>query len=180
MIGERQIHGFNYEQSIFARFNIQPSETYTSEWDGYLNGIPVSIKLEKYGSDIELADYFRNSQKTSDFYLFVGFWEGQKDNIVEEHILFINGSEWHELFNEEFNQKFRDLLDNITNSYEDDVKWKKNITTLRSEWRNKTDNLIRPRFKRDHGSQKRIQCAINNRDFYNYFIRKYGISEEDI
>lgn len=147
---------------------------------GYLNNIPVSIKLEKYGSDIELADYFRNSRKTEDFYLFVGFWEGQKDNIVEEHILYINGNEWHELFNEEFNQKFQDLLTNITNSYEDDAKWRKNIGTLRTEWRNKTPNLIRPRFKRDHGSQKRIQCAINNRDFYNYFIKKYGISEEDI
>lgn len=147
---------------------------------GYLNNIPVSIKLEKYGSDIELADYFRNSRKTEDFYLFVGFWEGQKDNIVEEHILYINGNEWHELFNEEFNQKFQDLLTNITNSYEDDAKWRKNIGILRTEWRNKTLNLIRPRFKRDHGSQKRIQCAINNKDFYNYFIKRYAIQEEDI
>ena len=30
----------------------------------------------------------------------------------------------------------------------------------------KTSNLVRPRFKRDHKSQKRIQCAINNKDFY--------------
>ena len=172
---ERQQHGFLYEQDVMRRFNIIPSTEYTSEWDGFLNDIPVSIKVEKFGSDIELADYFRNSKKTTNFYLIVGFWEGEKSNIIEEHTLYINGQEWHELFNDEFTYKFRDLLDNITNSYKDDTKWKNSITALRKEWKDKTNNLIRPRFKRDHKSQKRIQCAINNKDFYTYFIPKYEI-----
>ena len=69
----------------------------------------------------------------------------------------------------------KDLLNNITNDVSDDLKWKKEITVLRTEWKNKTTNLIRPRFKRDHKKQKRIQCAINNKDFYNYFIKKYEV-----
>ena len=66
-MGERQKHGFTYEKQIIEKMGIIPSNDYTSEWDGFLNNIPVSIKLEQYGSDIELADYFRNSKKKSRF-----------------------------------------------------------------------------------------------------------------
>ena len=57
----------------------------------------------------------------------------------------------------------------------DDALWKQQITLLRKEWSEKTPNLVRPRFKRDHKKQKRVQCAINNKDFYNYFIKRYQI-----
>lgn len=177
MSNERQNHGFNYESNVIKKYNIIPAIGYTNEWDGYLNNIPVSIKLEKIGTDIELADYFRNSKKNEDFYLIVGFWENDKNNIVEEHMLYINGFEWHQLFNEEFTDKFKKLLNNITNDTLDDIKWRSAITSLRKEWKMKTSNLIRPRFKRDHKSQKRIQCAINNKDFYSYFVAKYEIKE---
>lgn len=33
MVGERQKHGFDYEQNLFDKFNIEPSDGYTSEWD---------------------------------------------------------------------------------------------------------------------------------------------------
>ena len=58
-----------------------------SKWDGEFNGLPISIKTEKFGSDVEMADFFRNQQVNEDFYLLVGFWKDQKDNIVEEHLL---------------------------------------------------------------------------------------------
>ena len=77
--------------------------------------MPVSIKLEQYESDIELADYFRNNQIEEDFYLIVGFWQGTKNNIVEEHILLINGVEYHKLFDLSFNERFKELLANISN-----------------------------------------------------------------
>lgn len=50
------------------------------------------------------------------------------------------------------------------------------ISDLKAEYKKLTPNLVRPRFKRDHKKQKRIQCAINNKDFYSYFVAKYGIS----
>ena len=179
-MGERQKHGFTYEKQIIEKMGIIPSNDYTSEWDGFLNNIPVSIKLEQYGSDIELADYFRNSKKNQDFYLIVGFWEKEKTNIIEERILLIAGQEWQALFNESFTVKFKELLNNITNDYSDDEKWRKSISELRKDWKKQTPNLIRPRFKRDHHTQKRIQCAINNKDFYTYFIPKYQVKEDII
>ena len=89
-----------------------------------MNTIPVSIKLEQYGSDIELADYFRNSQIEENFYLIVGFWQGTKDNIIEEYILLINGEEYHKLFDLSFNERFTELLVNISNDKKDDILWK--------------------------------------------------------
>ena len=88
-MGERQIHGFIFEEEIIKKYNIVKSNNYTDKWDGYLNGIPVSIKCEKNGSTIEMADYFRNSQNTEDFYLIVGFWEGKNKNIVDTKILIL-------------------------------------------------------------------------------------------
>lgn len=72
-------------------------------------------------------------------------------------------------------EKFKTLLSSITNNRKDDERWKNEINLLKKEWKNSTPNLIRPRFKRDHKKQKRIQCAINNKDFYNYFIPKYEV-----
>jgi hypothetical protein len=172
---ERQKHGFAYQKYIVEKYNIIEDEKYTAEWDGFFNKIPVSIKVQKKGTDIELADYFRNASKTEDFYLFVGFWENEKENIVEEYILFIPYQEYNLLFNQEFFSKFKSLLENISNSKEDDAKWSKEIKKLKKEWKEKTPNLIRPRFKRDHKKQKRIQCAINNKDFFNHFLKRYEV-----
>ena len=117
---ERQKHGFTYQERVIEKFNIKATESYTNEWDGTLNGVPVSIKTEKFGSDIEMADYFRISSITQDFYLIVGFWEGEKDNIVDEHVLLIKGEEFHLLFNQIFEVKFKELLASITNDKSDD------------------------------------------------------------
>lgn len=172
---ERQKHGFIYQTEVAQRLGIKESKNYTDKWDGYLNEIPVSIKVAKKGTDVEMADYFRISSIEEDFYLIVGFWEGENTNIVDEKILFINGQEFHNLFSPVFAEKFKDLLNNITNDKEDDEKWKTQITQLTKEYKTLTPNLVRPRFKRDHKKQKRIQCAINNKDFYNYFVVKYEV-----
>ncbi len=172
---ERQSHGFSFEQKVHEKYGVKLNSNYTDKWDGELNNIPVSIKLEKNGSDIEMADIFRNMNISSDFYLIVGFWENDKTNIIKEHILYIDHEEYSKLFNFDMIEKFKNLLKNISNDKSDDIKWKTQITSLRKEWKETTPNLIRPRFKRDHKTQKRIQCAINNKDFYNYFLNKYEV-----
>ena len=108
-----------------------------------------------------------------DFYLIVGFWSENKTNIVEEYILYIPKEDYLNLFNREMVNDFKELLSSITNDKADDDRWKNEIKFLRNKWKETTHNLIRPRFKRDHKKQKRIQCAINNKDCYNYFIPKY-------
>ena len=138
-----------------------------------LNGYPVSIKTEKFGSDVEMASFTRNASNTDDFYLIVGFWNGEKDNIVSIETLFISGKEWHELFNQDIVRECQDFLDSITNDISDDEKWKMGREALTAKWKEQTTNLVRPRFKRDHKTQKRMQCAINNTDFYKYFIPNY-------
>lgn len=172
---ERQSHGFKFEEYVVNKYFVKKSTNYTNKWDGELNGYPVSIKCEGYKTDIELADFTRNALNKEDFYLIVGFWDGAKDNIVEEHVLFINGKEWHELFPQHFIEDFKNLLNSVTNDYSDDEKWTRLRKELTKQWKSETNNLIRPRFKRDHKSQKRVQCAINYKDFHNYFIPKYEV-----
>ena len=120
-----------------------------------------------------MASFTRNASNTDDFYLIVGFWDGTKDNIVAIETLFISGTEWHSLFNQDIVQESQELLNSETNDDSDDEKWKNGRKLLIEKWQTKTENLIRPRFKRDHKTQKRMQCAINNGDFYTYFVPKY-------
>lgn len=172
---ERQVHGFKFESFIKEKYNIEPCPEghYTYKWDGMLNGYPVSIKTEQQGTDVEMASFNRNAENTDNFYLIVGFWEGSKDNIVAIETLFIDGAEWHQIFNEEIVKECQKFLTEITNDYSDDEKWNNGCKILKEKWAQTTPNLIRPRFKRDHKKQKRMQCAINYSDFYNYFIPKY-------
>lgn len=172
---ERQSHGFNFETLVKEKFNILPCPEghYTYKWDGILNGYPVSIKTEQNTSDIEMASFIRNATNTDSFYLIVGFWEGSKDNIIAIETLFIDGSEWHQLFDKAIVQECQNFLHEITNDISDDIRWREGCNKLKSKWSTATPNLIRPRFKRDHKTQKRMQCAINYFDFYNYFIPKY-------
>lgn len=173
--GERQGHGFKFESIAKPKYGIQPCPKghYTYKWDGELNGYPVSIKTEQYGTDVEMASFMRNASNTDSFYLIVGFWEGTKDNIVAIETLFIDGDEWHQLFNQEIVQECQNFLHEITNDYSDDDKWRAGCKELQARWESETPNLVRPRFKRDHKDQKRMQCAINYSDFYTYFIPKY-------
>ena len=175
---ERQIHGFIYENSVIERFNLIKENSYTAIWDAKThNNIPVSIKYEKLSSDIELADLFRNeTERNEDFYIIVGFWETDKNHLVEEHILYIPTNDWKKMFNSALTPSFRKLLSIVSNKKEDDLMWKLGCKLLKEKWIQTTDNLIRPRFKRDHKTQKRIQCAINNKDFYNYFCKKYEVT----
>ena len=120
-----------------------------------------------------MASFIRNANNTDDFYLIVGFWSGEKNNIVSIETLFIKGDEWHSLFDDTIVKECENFLNEITNDVSDDEKWANGREILKEKWQTQTSNLIRPRFKRDHKTQKRMQCAINNKDFYNYFVKKY-------
>lgn len=172
---ERQKAGFVYQEKVIQKYNLLEDKNYTGKWDAYYKNIPISIKLEKYGSDIELADIFRQMSIKENFYLICGFWKSQKSIIIEEHLLYFNWKDYNKYFNLEMEKDFHSLIDSITNKKEDDEKWKDSIHQLKDKWRNTTSNLVRPRFKRDHKTQKRIQCAINNKDFYSHFLTNYEV-----
>lgn len=174
---ERQRHGFVFEDFVEKEYGVDRSEGhYTSQWDGSLNGHPVSIKTAKLGSEIGLADFRRNAENTESFYLFVGFWEGSPQNIVNVEVLFIDGKQWNKLFPAKFTNEFYYILNLVSNDRSDDVLWRGLIGQAKEAWESETSNLVRPRFKRDHGTQKRVQCAINYKDFYSYFMPRYSVS----
>ena len=79
------------------------------------------------------------------------------------------------MFNKECGEFFKKMLLSVSNNKEDDNKWKTLMNEGKQLWKNKTPNLISPRFKRDHKNQKRIQCAITNKNFYNYFLPKFEV-----
>lgn len=129
-----------------------------------------------------MGDYFRNERNLQSFFLIVGFWEKEKDNIVEQKILFIPGEEWHRLFNTDLTPAFKDIIDNITNPQQDDQKWKESIKWARREWKSTTNNLIRPRFKRDHKRQKESNALLIIKIFIDTFaldmkFRKMRLNE---
>ena len=176
-MAERQLHGFTYQNHIISKYNLISDKDYIGEWDAYYHDYPVSIKTKQLGGDIEMADIFRQAHITQDFILQVGFWKDKKDNIVEEHTLLIRAEDYNKYFDQELLNEYKDLIETITNSDADDEKWKVAINDLRTKWKKNTVNLVRPRPKRDHKKQKRIQCAINNTDFYRVFLPKYEESD---
>jgi len=166
---ERQAHGFDYEKLIVKKYNLFPSQD--TQFDAETaNGTPVQIKCIKQNSSIDLGDYYRNKTKKKDFILIIGFWKGQKNNIVKEHIIHVNHKTWNSLFRYSKAEEMKDELKAISNNYSDDGKWKLFMQKHKYYW-NKQKRRVQLRFKRDHDSQKRIQCAINKTDFYNYFIK---------
>lgn len=165
---ERQIHGFLYEKNIIDMYNLHKSDNYTSKFDAFEGNIPVSIKCIKKKGSIDFGDMIRQYNIESDFILYIGFWENTKDNIVEEHRIFFDKNSWRNLFGEyDLILKMDNFVKNeITNDKIDDSKWKKEIAKFKLEYGK--SNIIQPRFKRDHKSQRRLQCGISYTNFINY------------
>jgi len=190
----RQQHGFDYQNYVIKLLGLKPDKNYIGKNDAYCqekDGIeyPVQIKFIKKGSAIDLGDYRRNKNKTKNFAFIVGFWEGIKGNITEEHILYPPFEWWTGLFSadDNFDTDMYKFLGSISNNISDDIKWiagRKKLTKrwndywishsveFEKKWEEEyPKRLIIPRFKRDHKTQKRIQCAIPNKMFYSHFLR---------
>lgn len=160
----RQMHGFSNEYQIKQRYSLLDYDdtSYTARFDAkHMDGIPISIKTKKNRSAVELGDYWRNVEISEDFYLVVTFWKDTPDNIVDEVHMLIPGEEWSKLFDRSFDEKIRALIDNASNDYAYDAIWKSERKKLQSEYGKR---IIKLRPKRDHKTQKRMQCAISYAD----------------
>lgn len=166
--GERQSHGFRYERAVLERYGLQKSKNYTSEYDNIDEIFPLQIKCIQYGCDIELGSYERNKNKNKDFYLLIGFWKDDKDNIIEEVVYRVDHKQWvNNLQYDKDKQMFAEI-DLITNLHDDDDRWDKFCCKHKTGWET-FDNKLGIRFKRDHKQQKRIQCAIPSRNYDTWF-----------
>lgn len=165
----RQIHGFHNEYHLCKKYDLLKMDHYTSRWDAYTktpNPIPVSIKTMQIGSEVPLADFFRNKEIKEDFYLIVAMWEGQKHNIVKETTLFIPKGFWNAQFNDLCDEKIREAIQNSSPEHSYDEKWRMDCQSIRDDWV-KSQSIIRLRPKRDHKKTVRMQCAISFNDFIN-------------
>lgn len=179
---ERQGHGFAYEDEVIKRYNLEPELNYTSKWDAYFKGIPVSIKTCTRKGTVHMGDFYRNASLTHNFILIIGFWE--RDDLGEREyqddlILYINKDFWLEQFPKKAVSSMRTVFDGITNSYEDDLKWKKRMNAYKKEWNSYQTGVI-IHFKRDHKKQKRTQCSIKSEFLHNYLIPYYQVSLDEI
>lgn len=172
-LGERQQHGLNYEKYVIKKYNLVKSNNYTSIDDAYTpDNIPVQIKCIKWGGVIEMGSYTRNKNKTGDFILIIGFWENVKNNIIKEHILYIDHTKFTKNLDFEYDNIMLSEMNQISNSITDDTRWTKFREKYQSEW-NKKNNILDIRFKRDHKYQKRIQCSISYKNFNNIFLNMF-------
>lgn len=184
-MSERQSHGFKFEKSYCKENNItewkqyekkngkQKGSNYTSVWDAIdenrkgkkYKGRPVQIKCIGLNNAIELGDIFRNAHKEENFTLVVGFWLGKKTNIVEVIVLDIDYKKWNKLFEWNKFDEVKDWIKNkVSNDRTYDNQWKKEMAYYKKCWGE--NRIITPTFKRDHKTQRRIQCQIG----YNTFM----------
>lgn len=178
----RHEHGFKNENRIINKHGLKGAEGYTDKWDAiaprastghgkhqkmYFN-VPVQIKTIREGGSVDMGDVFRHSKTNEDFILHVDFYNKKdKSKIVESHILYIEVEKWKPLFKFEGYDFLRKCLNEITNAYSDDLKWKGMISEMKERW---GDRPVKLAPKRDHKKQKRIQCTIPNRKFYNEIV----------
>jgi hypothetical protein len=182
---ERQKHGFEYEKHIIGKYNLVASEGYTDKFDAYYTfntgSIPVQIKCIKWGGEVDLADYRRCAETTTDFILIVGFYDDVYaiDNILREIIVYVDATRWRSLLQFDESAAMYAEMGKISNNRNDDPRWNQFMT----HWHDKYTTCYQPdpkvsaicptriaklRFKRDHKDQKRIQCAINFKNFLLY------------
>ncbi len=160
----RQIHGFLYETQIIDRYKLVKCEKYISEYDAYTStGTPVQIKYRKYKSSICFGDLKRNMLKERDFILVIGTWKDNHNNKISEDVYHINYEKFTSMcFFKNLNLALSEMK-TISNSKEDVSLLKK--MTLKYKKIYPKENIIHINFKRDHKSQKRIQCSISNKNY---------------
>ncbi len=165
---ERQKHGFEFQERYINSNNLIPDESYTGEWDAYTkNNFPVQIKTRKKNGELDLGDLKRNLSKDKDFLLVVGSYSEKNGikNFDGPECYFVEANKWKEQFNCACLNEMEDFLEEITNDYSDDEKWKSGIKNFKK----RTEANAVPRFKRDHKKQKRIQAAVPKKNLKNFY-----------
>jgi len=131
------------------------------------------MEEKKAFASVELGDFFRQSQISSDFYMVVGFWQKSKAKIVQENIILVPHDLWSQQFDVKNVEKNKTLFDGITNSYSDDAKWRQRMKEFKDNW-NSVETGIQINPKRDHKNQKRLQCSIKT-EFMEFLISKHSV-----
>ena len=170
---ERQIHGFEYQKKICEKNDLVSDKNYTGLWDAYKEETPCVVKTFKEKLDLPLADIFNNNKRDKDFYLMYSVWKGKKSNYIIENEILVDVNKWKELFQFDYYDELKHWIKNVvSNNYSYDEIWKVEMEEWKDRWgRNR---IVQPRFKRDHGIQRRIQSGVSykNLDMFLEYIEK--------
>lgn len=172
----RQNHGNYFESKIIKRYGFIPETEYRYKWDAYeaSTGTPVSIKYSEVGSEIVMADLFRQAELEEDrFIMIVGFWEGDVSNLVDIYILEILSKDWEKLFDIKALMFYDKMLQESKcwGAGDNHDYWLAKLSDGNDLWRAFTPNILKPRPRRD---PNRIQCAIRYNDFIKHFVEDDG------
>lgn len=188
-MGARQNHGLEYEKNLAERFGFKPwtfldgSTSYTAPFDAMApdDSGPVSIKTKHIGSAVELGSWHVQSRITDDFYMAVSFWGGEKNEIIGEKFLFVPADVWHKEFPEKWREPITKLIRDAKNDRSYDDIWKEKreeLTAAYEEDRIERNGIIQLAPKRDHKTQKRMQCSIPY-DKFVQFAETYETTKFD-
>jgi hypothetical protein len=178
----RQGHGFTNENTVIKRFGLRKEQSYTAKWDAYSpTDVPISIKSPEASRPIEFGSYWNQINVTEDFYIIYSpYAYVEKDGVqirvfAEPVIAKIPATVWNGLFDTAFNSRIKRVMEQVTNDKSDDTKFKELVKDFKSQYI-KSKAKMNVLFKRDHKTQKRVQCSLDNTEFLK-LINKYKQKE---
>lgn len=189
-MAEVQLHGFDFENWLKNRFFEKFNISYSSKWDipkefNKLRTVPekfrnlsVSIKTCKNNSPIGFGDALRQFHIDEDFLLIVGFWEqsGIYKNFVSAEAVKITANEWRNLFKPVSNKDLQ-ILDSII---KDKEKHYSEVRKMAKELKKSfppTKIILNPKI--DSKDQRRLQCSLPFKVFWQDFVKKESYKNID-
>jgi hypothetical protein len=194
-MAEVQAHGFSFEKWVCETFFAGYCGNYMQKWDVSAEGnrspflpvhwrqVPVSIKTAKYGSPIGLGDVLRQRQSDVPFIMIAGFWRQRTATekwIEDIGAAYFSVEAWSALWGEVSLQDLR-TIDLVVKNLQ------LHYTLARQEaraWKKATASLPTSRFvinpKIDSKSQRRIQCSLPFRAFWNAVGREPALHDRPV
>lgn len=189
---EVQFHGFSFEKWVRENLFEGYTGNYMQEWDippdynrhpaisENMRGIPVSVKSAKYGSPIGLGDINRQRAINQPFLMIVGFWKQRTptEKWIEEIgcALFLP-VEWNSLWGaldairiREIDLLIKDHSISFEQARQKAKEWKKEVAAPSD-----CHFVVNPKI--DSKSQRRIQCSLPFREFWNAVGREPSVSD---
>lgn len=179
----RQDHGFVFQSGVSNLLGLWVPPEYTAKWDAYdyeptdgTDPDPYSFKNVNITNNIELGSLERQATLTRDFHLYVSFWANEGLNMKRIHVMDVEAAYWRSLWPTNLTPFLAAAaFKGITNSRDDDAIWKTRQKELKEAWAAALPkgSPMNVHYKRDHGTQKRVQCSIGKEGFNELFQLTY-------
>lgn len=177
---ERQSHGFAFEQQVW---NHLFERGYTDEWDippeaNLVHpGIPVSVKYIRWGSSVYLGDAVRQREIDQPFELIVAFYkvdESDQKHTIAIHDLLIPPEQWERWWGSVEAEELENFGQRIQ---EGSIAEARAFARPHAAALRQRSGIFSINPKIDD-SQRRIQCSIPFRKFYEEVVGSEPVEQE--